>query len=317
MTVFRSISAEGFANLFGTAVNDFSTDCLDFLQNTNFRYTLLNRKKRDRVILDIIRRLDDKSFSIAGKEAKKRWEKGWTENLDNFVKCNYDLSQLIPKYVRPNQVCRLYQEYISPESPNFEINFFTVLRQWLFHKFLSDAHSIYEFGCGTGYNLPVIAKLFPDRKIYGLDWSEAAVETVQLLGLKCYPNISGRLFDLFTPDYGLEISKGSAFLTIGCLEQLGDNTKPFIDFIRAKKPDICIHVEPIVELYDENNLVDYLAIRFHRTRNYLVNFLPQLQELEKTGHIELIKIQRIYFGSLFHDGWSLVIWKPTNLEREE
>ncbi len=306
----KSISVENFAQLVGTTRADFTDDCLETMERADFRYRTLGKKHRDAVILKILRRIEEKQFSIAGREGKERWERGWEENLNNFIKSNYDMAELIPKYVRQNQVCRLNQEYIYPISPHFEFNVFTVLRLWLFNKFLPHVGSVFEFGCGPGYNLVLLGKLFPDKRLYGLDWSEAAVETVNLLGTKFNSNISGRTFDLFNPDYDLHIPSKSAIITIGCLEQIGDSSMLFIEFARVKQPDICIHVEPVVELYDDNNLVDHLAIKFHRCRNYLTNFLPNLMELQKSGKIEMISVKRVYFGSLFHDGWSLIIWKP-------
>lgn len=310
MPSVKSISVENFAQLFGTTRPDFNDDCIKMIEGADFRYKTLGKKHRDAVILEILRRIEEKGFSIAGREGKERWERGWGENLNSFINSNYDMAELIPKYVKQNQVCRLYQEYIQPISPNFEFNVFTVLRLWLFNKFLSHVRSVFEFGCGPGYNLVLLGKLFPAKELYGLDWSEAAVETVNLLGAKFNSHISGRTFDLFNPDYSLQIPSKSAFITIGCLEQIGDSSKLFIEFARVKQPDICIHVEPVVELYDHNNLVDHLAMKFHGCRNYLTNFLPNLMDLQKSGKIEMISVKRVYFGSLFHDGWSLIIWRP-------
>ena len=77
-----------------------------------------------------------------------------------------------------------------------------------------------------------------------------------------------------------------------------------------KKPGICVHLEPIDELLDDNNLIDDLSIKYFRKRNYLKNYLPYLENLEKNGKINIIKKQRIYSGSYFIEGHSLIVWKP-------
>lgn len=305
-----SLGIEDFARLFGTTVDDFDDECRQFISQTDFRYSKLGRKKRDETMLGILKRIDSGELTLAGKEGKSRWEKGWSENLQNFISKGYDLAELVPKYVRPDQVLRLYRDYVMPSEANFELNFFTVLRLWLFKKYLKEFDEIYEFACGPGYSLPLMAKLFPEKKLYGLDWTEAAVETVNLIGKKHGINVIGYLFDMFAPDYNLQMTENSAVITIGGLEQLGKDHQAFVQFLIEKAPGLCIHVEPICELYDENNLVDYLAIKFHKTRNYLADFLTSLQRLETENSIEIIKTSRMYFGSLYHDGWSLVIWRP-------
>ena len=125
-------------------------------------------------------------------------------------------------------------------------------------------------------------------------------------------NINGILFDMFHPDYNMNLEQNALVLTIGSLEQIGDNHQKFIDFLINKKPKLCIHVEPIYELYDENNLIDNIAMRFHKNRNYLINFLPTMLNLEKENKIDIIKINRMKFGSIFHDGWSMTVWSPKN-----
>ncbi len=307
----QSLHLEDFARLFGTTVDDFDDECREFINKTNFRYTRLSPEKRDETILGVLKKIDSGQLTLAGKEGKSRWEKGWSENLSNFVAKGYDLDELIPKYVRPNQVLRLDRDYIMPVNADFELSFFTVLRLWLFKKYFKNFDSIYEFGCGPGYNLSLLAKMYPAKKLYGLDWSKAAVELVNLIGKKHNMNISGHIFDMFSPNSDIEIAENGAVMTIGGLEQLGKDHQEFVQFLIAKEPRLCIHVEPICELYEENNLVDYLAMKFHKQRNYLIGLLPYLEKLEDENYIRILKIHRMYFGSLFHDGWSLIIWRPT------
>jgi len=301
---------DDFARLFGTSVDDIDLECRKFIRKTNFKYSKLSATERDKTILAILSKIDSGQLTLAGKEGKDRWEKGWSENLRNFVEKDYDLDELIPKYVKPNQVIRLMRDYVMPKDGNFELFFFTVLRIWLFNKYLKAFDPIYEFACGPGYNLALLAKMYPDKEICGLDWSEAAVKLVNLIGKKHKMNITGHAFDMFAPNYEVCIEKNAAVITIGGLEQLGKDHKQFMQFLIKKKPKLCIHVEPLYELYDESNLVDYLAMKFHKQRNYLMEFLPYLKELERKNHIRILKTQRMYFGSLFHDGWSLTVWVP-------
>jgi hypothetical protein len=301
---------EDFARLFGADSGDFDEECREFVGNTDFSYNRLSPKERDQIILEILKRIDSGQLSKAGEEERDRWEKGWGENLEKFIDKGYDLAELLPKYVRPNQVLRLYREYVMPVDANFEINFYTILRLWLFKKYLKGFDATYEFGCGPGYNLPLMAKLYPNMNLYGLDWSKASNDTVNLLREKHDIKATGIFFDMFSPDYTLELEDNSVVITLGGLEQLGEKHHNFLEFLVKKSPRLCIHIEPIYRFYDENNLADYLAMKFHRNRNYLMNFLPCLLELESRNKVTVLNTNRMKFGSLFHDGWSLTVWKP-------
>lgn len=84
-----------------------------------------------------------------------------------------------------------------------------------------------------------------------------------------------------------------------------------MQYLIAQKPKICVHLEPIVELYDDDNLIDWMAKQFHCKRRYLFGFYPRLQELEREGKIELLQVKRLEFGSLNHECFTLIVWRPT------
>ena len=304
------LNESDFARLFNVSEGEFDNECISYIQNANFEYTEMNSNDRDGTMLDILKKLETGNFQKAGKEGKVRWDKGWTENLNNFIESNYDPRQLIPKYVRPDQPLRLFRNYVTSKNDYLELDFYTVLRLWLFKNYCNDCKTIYEFACGPAYNIYMLAKLYPDKKIWGLDWADSAVNLVNLLSDKFNMNVAGQSFDMFSPDYGFDLEKNSVVVTLGGLEQLGTNFKPFIRYLLNKSPQKIIHIEPIFELYDEDNIVDYLAMKFHSQRNYLLGMLPFIKELEKNEEIVIRKIQRIYFGSLYHDGWSMTIYSP-------
>ena len=73
---------------------------------------------------------------------------------------------------------------------------------------------------------------------------------------------------------------------------------------------LVVHVEPIGELLDQNNLMDYLSLEYFKKRNYLSGYLTRLQELESRRKIQVIKAQRSHMGSFFIDGYSIIVWRP-------
>jgi hypothetical protein len=308
--VYKELTLEDFALLFGTTIDDIPDDCQELIAKKDFRYEILAGAERDQTILRVLKTIDSDSLSVVGSGRKSVWEKGWAENYQNFMGKDYDINELIPKYYRPSQILRLYRDYVITCDPNFEFNFFKVFRLWLFKKYFKDADSIYEFGCGPGHNLVELAELFPARKIHGLDWSVSSRDLVNKIAEVHKYNLTGHLFDMFSPDDTLEITQNSAILTIGALEQLGCDFELFLQFLLKKPPNLCLNVEPLCELYDEDYLLDYLANKYMQKRKYLMNYLDRLKQLENDGKIEILTTQRMLFGSLYYEGWSFVLWKP-------
>ena len=304
------VTLKDFARSFGTTVEDIPDDCRELIAKTDFRYKILIGEERDKVILDALERIESDRQVIGAPERQDVWQKGWEENLQDFIKSGYDLNKLVPKFIRPNQAMRLNRNYIVPSNPNFELDYFSVFRLWLFRKYLKDFESIYEFGCGTGFNLAILAQLYPEKKLHGLDFVPSSVELVNKLGEAYGWKMTGHLFDMLSPDDNFEMEDNSAIFTIGTVEQLASNFGAFLQFLLKRPPELCLHVEPTIELYDENNLIDYLAMKFHRKRGYTEGYLTRLRELEAQNKIEILEVKRPFFGSLYMEGYSYMVWRP-------
>ncbi|MBI4398820.1 MAG: class I SAM-dependent methyltransferase [Candidatus Omnitrophica bacterium] len=304
-----------FAGQLGVAGAELSAEVQALIQDSDLSYRPLSPEERDRLVIRIIRQIDSGRLSVSGPAGKDRWQKGWQENLDNFLNKEHDLDQLVPKFIRPDQPIRLLGDYVMPLDPQFELRWYEIFRLWLATSFLKDADVIFEFGCGSGHNIAMLADLFPEKEIVGLDWVKPSCDIVdEIAKLRNTSRIRSHLFDMFHPDPNLKVPGNSTFLAIGALEQLGGEYQPFLSFVLEKKPKRFVHVDSIIELYDsENNLSDYLAVKFDLKRNYLNNYLNSLRDLEKQKQITITHARRTSFGSLFHDGYSYLVWNPVTL----
>jgi len=309
----EDFTIKDFACSFGIDVDDISNSCKELISETDFKYTVIEREERDKLLLNVIKKIESDKQKIGTSEREKVWEQGWSENLKEFVKSNGDLKKLVPKFIRSNQAIRLNQKYVMPSNPNFELDYFSVFRLWVFNEYLKDFDNIYEFGCGTGFNLVVLSQLYPKKNLYGLDFVPSSVNLVNKISEMYGWNISGHLFDMISPDEKFEIKNNSAVFTFGSVEQLASKFDAFLQYLLKSKPKLCIHMEPTIELYDENNFIDYLAIKFHKKRGYTENFLTRLKELEKQNKIEILKVKRLFFGSLYMEGFSYIIWRPKDV----
>jgi hypothetical protein len=304
-----AITGDDLMLYFGIEEKDLSAGCREILESRDFRYKRLEGSERDEVIRRIIIRIESGELWVSGEDKKHVWEKGWSENLEEYEKTK-DVFNLMPKFLQAKKVLRLGRGYIEPANQNFEFDIIDIYRRWVFQKYLSDVQAVYEFGCGSCQHLPVLVELFPDKEIHGLDWADASKKIIDTLVHDKGWKIKGHTFNLFSPDYSLSLSKDSGVITLGTMEQTGKNFEPFLQFLLSKGPNIVCHIESMMELYDENNLCDCLAKIYDRKRNYLDGYLNRLRALEKERRIDIIEMRRVYFGSMFHDSYSLAVWRP-------
>ncbi len=305
------LTVEQFARMVGRAEDDLPAGVGDVIARTDLAFRPLEQRERDRVILGLLRQLDARGFSRVGHERRGIWEQAWAERADAFAKASYEVDGLLPNYLDVQPIVRLDRDFVMPREATFERRFSDVFRSWLFREYLGDASAVYEFGCGSGFNLAKLGQEYPDKRLHGLDWAESAVRLVETVGRRHALRLTGHRFDFFAPDPALVLEPNSAVLTMCALEQVGERHAAFVDFLLSRAPDVCVHMEPLVELYDPDNLVDDLAIRYHRLRGYLEGFLPRLRDLEREGRLVIRECRRVFFGNLYHEGYSFVVWTPT------
>jgi len=304
-----TLTLDNFALLLGTTIEDIPFDCCENIKKEDFRYRKPDSTERDYILLNILKRINSGDMWVSGSDKKYIWEKGWTENAQEYKK-KRDVSALMPKFLQSRKILRLNREYIQPLDHKFEFNVIDVYRRWAFQKYFKDVKAIYEFGCGSCQHFPVLAELFLEKEFHGLDWTVASTKIIETLVKDKGWNITGHVFDLYSPDDSIALDKTCGVFTVGTMEQLGQNFEPFLQFLLRKRPAVVMHIESIRELYDDKYLTDYLAIQYDKKRNYLEGYLNRLRKLELEGKIHIINTQRILFGSMYHDSYSLLVWKP-------
>lgn len=304
------LNAGYFARVFGIAEAALPAACIQAIAAADLRYERPSGRARDDIILKVLSHIESGKPTAVGEHRAGIWEACWSDNLQRFVDAGLKPESLVPSFVTPGLAVRLDQDYALPASPRYEIAVLEVCRAYLFERFFREVEAVYEFGCGSGFNLVALSQQLPGKKLYGLDWSKSARETVDLIRTSLGIDVTGRHFDFFNPDRSLALGARAGVLTMCALEQVGPRYGAFVDYLLEKKPAVCVHMEPLVELYDQANLIDHLALLYHRRRGYLEGFLPALRELESRRRIEILDARRFYVGSLYHEGYSLVAWRP-------
>ncbi len=303
------MTIQDIALSFGTTESDLSS-CMTMFDEMDLSYREVTGTEESDLMQEVLHKIESDTQVIGAPERKQVWHNGWQENLDQFLSNKDDLSAVVPKFIKSGQALRWKQKYIMSDNEHFERDYITLFQSWFFKKYLHEYEHVYEFGCGSGMNLVPISRIFPDKHLTGLDFVDSSVNLIKAIAEHHNLLLEAFIFDMIKPNYDIDIKPQSCVFTLGAVEQLAGAFMPFLQFFIDKKPSLCIHIEPTIELYDESNSIDCLAIKFHKKRGYTVGLLPMLQQLHEQKVIDLIKVHRVYFGSLYNEGYNYMIWRP-------
>lgn len=301
-------STDDFIKSFSAKEEDRKIIC-DEAEKYDFTYYRLSPDERQKVVAGILERLDQ--FTQVGAARAGIWEAAWSELKQRYFDSGEDLAALDPPFMGATPVLRLGGDFARPRVGAFETHWFRVLRRWLLATQLGEAKRVCEFGCGSGFNLVTLAQMRPELELIGLDWSPSVVELTSRIGHTHGFNLRGQRFDFFAPDADFAFGGGSdVAMTFCALEQTGDQFGAFVDWLLHRRPRLVISMEPALELYDPTNPFDQLAIRYHTHRKYLNGYYSRVRQLETQGKARILTCRRLGFGSLYHEGYSLLIWQP-------
>ncbi len=302
----KTITTTDFENLFKVSLDQELEDQVNKLQ---LQYRDLSESEWQEQEVWIQSMLKDPKTDPSHEGRLPIWENGWGSNLE-ALKTDKE-NPLVPGYFEKQQVYAAWQgKIVKTLSPNFSYNLLGLNVQWLLKQYGKEMSAIYEFGCGTGHHLLQARKINPKAHLYGLDWATASQGILLEMNQKgILPGVVGRNFNFFEPDYNVEIEPHSMVYTLAALEQVGKKHDKFIEYLLAKKPEICCHIEPLPEVLSETNPLDHWSKIYYEQRNYLSGFLTKLKELEAAGKLTIEKTSRTYVGNYF-EGYTLVVWRP-------
>ena len=291
---------------------DLSTIEFDELFGKDFElleYEILHNEDRDNVIKSVLEKINLKSLRVSGENNNEVWEKGWGEILEEISE-KFHPDKIMPQYFDHHNIMRFDGHYIKAISSNFVYKYDQIIRKIIIKKYINTKKLI-EIGCGTGSGTLLAANLLSkDIELTASDWatkSQLIVDKISEYTKRPIKSVQFNMLDLKGWEE-LGVDKDSTIISFHALEQLGDNYKLLLNKLASQKI-LCIHLEPIVELYNNENLYDELAIIYHNKRNYLGSYLSEIKILEKHGKAKIIKEQRISFGDRYHEAYSLIIWK--------
>ena len=148
-----ALGVKDFLDAFGGTGESVSPKLAMKVSQHNFNLRRPTASSRDKIVLEVLQRIQSDTQKIASKEREGAWQRGWKENLDAYTESK-NPSSLTPRFMRKGFPIRWQGRFYYSEDPNFEVNFNEVLRTYVFSLFKQRGISeIHEFGAGTGWNL--------------------------------------------------------------------------------------------------------------------------------------------------------------------
>lgn len=274
------------------------------------------RRLREDERLEFYRTMIDRLAVMALAEGVQsrpdNWQTEWGRVLETVRREGISLSALRPAYYDFESL-RLDGDFAFTDDPAFEHHFYIAVLKCLFTRYLTGIPKITDLGCGTASSLFLLSEMFPDAALCGCDWATPSQEIIAIMSEHFSREIGAVNFDMGTLAGGeaVPIDGDTAVITLHAMEQLGRNFEPLLGMLIEQRPRLVLHLEPLVELYDTDDMFDQIAHTYHRQREYLEGYLPRLQQLAVTGDIEILQERRLKFGSLWHEAYSVLVWRPT------
>lgn len=302
---------EHVANMLGISESQLNDFLGDYVW-PKLSYRVIEGMERDDIMLGILERIDAKGMRVVGNNDNEVWIKGWGEILEQVERDGFTPAVLKPQYFDHHRVMRFGGEYIDGGDATFVYQYDQLLRRLVLAKYLKGKKKIVELGCGTGTSQLMLAELLPDAELIASDWSPPSQGIIRAMSAYLKRDIRPACFNMLTLEGWdeLDIDADTSVLTVHALEQLGGNCTALMDKLLEAKPEFCLHLEPVVEFYDDTNLFDWLGKRYHKARNYLDGWLTALKEHEKAGRVEILDTARLQFGDRYHEAYSVIAWRP-------
>lgn len=311
--------------LFGFDVTTF-IDHSTTIQIENFlAYRKLDVQEQSKALRHLDRYLREDRQVVASQERTTKWQEGWNYNLQTFLESK-SYQDLQPQYYRAKEkvaeliglntgeyVYRYKKELIATPNPNFEEIFAEVVRQAVLRRYFYGykAKRQVEFGCGSCLNILRMVKDQPDVNTYAIDFVQPPLDIAKEIGRNEQVEIRTILQDMRDmSDFDQDFSNSRIF-TFGALEQLGGiyGAESWLNWAANQNNSKFVLVEPCVETYDLMSAVDLSALSFHLKRGYTSGIISSLKSKERHGVIRDLKVHRIEFGSLFIEGYTLIVFE--------
>jgi hypothetical protein len=119
--------------------------------------------------------------------------------------------------------------------------------------------------------------------------------------------------DLTNPDHEAwgEL-EGKTVFTYHCPKQMPRLAEGILTRLAKARPNLVIHIEPAVGLYNFFTLRDLASFIYIKRRDYFSNLIAIGDRMQASGVIEVVSEERLYYSPEPRYDSTLFVWRPKN-----
>jgi len=157
----------------------------------------------------------------------------------------------------------------------------------------SKSKTIVELGCGYGPLLLTLAKeaRFLNKKFIGFEITKQGVALGNRIAQSTRLPVEFKQNDYSRDSFykSIKTNLDADFLTSYSLHYVKDVSTAIMNIIKLN-PNKVIHLEPIVQHYDQKKTLGLLQIQYMRKNKYSLNILPVIENLAKKKIIQISQV---------------------------
>jgi len=169
------------------------------------------------------------------------------------------------------------------------------------------AKVVVELGCGWGYNLNVLRKVFPNRLWLGGEYSQNAVKLASHL-FEGEKDISISYFNWYDKEWKIleDLTEKALIFSRHSIEQL-PSVRSVIPTFRQYQEKIIevVHLEPVYELTDPATTLGLMRQAYTQMNDYNTDLLTVLRSL----NVQILKTEAEVIGGNPLNPTSIIQWK--------
>lgn len=175
------------------------------------------------------------------------------------------------------------------------------------------ASALVELGCGYGSAILGLARkaAFQDMPYFGADFTSTGPELASLIAEQETIELKTGRADLKSEKItDLDVPEGAVIFTAYAAQYVEPLTESFVNGLRALRPKVVVHIEPVYEHCDPTTLLGLLRQRYIQANGYNRNLSTILHDHESRGSLEIVHDSVPGFGPNPLLAASVIAWVP-------
>jgi len=180
-------------------------------------------------------------------------------------------------------------------------------------SFIGKDDPVIEFGSGYGAIILSLAKKLRSKKnpIIAGEFTKSGMKIIRALSRNEGLNVVTEECDISgNPIMKIPLPENAIIFTSSTAYIIPSLPEDFVKNILHFKPKVVIHIEPIYDHSNTNDLYGLLRRKYIEVNDYNRNLLSILREAEENGLIQIVKNDPLVFGDNPLFCYSIIAWRP-------